>query len=390
MDAPTPETLAQLRAEKLAAAMAIHRRLEHRQARLLAWMLLFIIFFSTAALFVLLIFNPHHEPQIRQYAMLISGLVTFFTVAYILNRAGYYTIAAMLLVFSAIVAPWGSVVLDPSVLEGDFVPLTYELLSVLLSSILLPIYVTIVLAVLQFAGLTFVLVLSSATPSFNWFSFLAFIFLTSALSILANNIIQRNMRQIDAQTHQLALNEVRLQELSVRDHLTSLFNPRYLEATLEREIQRAVRTQHPFGVIMMDVDHFKRVNDTLGHAAGDVVLRELGQFLARQVRQSDVACRYAGDEFMLILPETSRETAKERAEQLRKGVKELVLPVAITISIGVAVFPEDGMTSESILKSADNALYQAKHEGRDHVMVSCHGNEVGGEAGFFADPRVEG
>ena len=389
MDAPTPETLAQLCAEKLAATMAIHRRLEHRQARLLAWMLLFIIFFSTAALFVLLIFNPHHEPQIRQYAMLISGLVTFFTVAYLLNRAGYYTIAAMLLVFSAIVAPWGSLVLDPSVLEGDFVPLTYELLSVLLASILLPTSITIVLAVLQFAGLTFVLLLSSATPSFNWFSFLAFIFLTSVLSILANTIIQRDMKKIASQAQQLVLNEVHLQELSVRDHLTSLFNPRYLEATLEREIQRAARTQHPFGIIMMDVDHFKRVNDTLGHAAGDVVLRELGQFLARQVRQSDVACRYAGDEFLLILPETSRETTRERAEQLRKGVKELALPIAITISIGVAVFPEDGMTSETILKSADNALYQAKHEGRDHVTVSCHGNEAEEDAGFFADPRAE-
>ncbi|MEI6181001.1 MAG: GGDEF domain-containing protein [Chloroflexales bacterium] len=371
MGTPTSETLAQLRAEQLATTMAIHRRLEHRQARLLTWMLLFIILFSTTALFVLLIFNPHHEPQIRQYAMLISGLMAFFTVAYLLNRAGYYTIAAMLLVFSAIVAPWASVVLDPSVLEGDFVPLTYELLSVLLSSILLPTYITIALAVLQFAGLTSVLLLSSATPSFNWFSFLAFIFLTSVLSILANNIIQRNMRQIDAQAHQLALNEVRLQELSVRDHLTSLFNPRHLEATLEREIQRAARTQQPLGVIMMDVDHFKRVNDTLGHAAGDVVLRELGQFLARQVRRSDVACRYAGDEFLLILPETSRETAKERAEQLRNGVKELPLPVAITISIGVAIFPEDGTTSETILKSADTALYQAKRAGRDHVTVSC-------------------
>ena len=378
MDAPTPETLAQPRTEKLVTTTVILQRLEHRQARLLTWMLLFIIFFSTAALFVLLIFNPHHEPQIHQYATLISGLVVFFTVAYILNRAGYYTIAAMLLVFSAIIAPWASLVLDPSVLQGDFVPLTYELLSVLLASILLPTSITIGLAVLQFAGLTFVLLLSSATPSFNWFSFLAFIFLTSVLSILANTIIQRDMKKIASQAQQLVLNEVHLQELSVRDHLTSLFNPRYLEATLEREMQRAARTQHPLGIIMMDVDHFKRVNDTLGHAAGDVVLRELGQFLARQVRQSDVACRYAGDEFLLILPETSRETTRERAEQLRKGVKELALPVAITISIGVAVFPEDGTTSETILKSADDALYQAKREGRDHVRLSCHGNAVGG------------
>lgn len=355
--------------DNLAKSVALRRRLEHRQAGLLAWMLMFILFFCITALVALLLFNPHHDQQIHQYTILIGSLVLFFAFAYILNYTGYYTSAACLLVVSAVATPWISLLFDPSILQGDFVPLTYLTFSILLSSILLPISITIGLAVLQFAGLIGVLLLSPATPTFNWFSFLAFMFLTSVTSILANSIIQGNMQQIDAQTQQLALNEVRLRDLSVRDHLTNLFNFRYLEETLEREIQRAARTEHPLGIIVLDVDHFKRINDTLGHAAGDTVLRELGRFLAKQVRQSDIACRSGGDEFVLILPNTAQATTTERAESIRNGVKNLQLPVAITLSLGVAAFPADGSTGETILKSADTALYQAKREGRNHVTV---------------------
>ncbi|MEI6776345.1 MAG: GGDEF domain-containing protein [Chloroflexales bacterium] len=343
---------------------------EHHQARLLAWMLLFIIFFSLATLVALLVFNPHHDPLIYQYAMLISGLASFFTLAYSSNRAGHYNTAAMLLVTSAIVTPWASLSFDTSILQGDFAPLTYVTLSVLLSSILLPTYITIVLAVLQIAGLVLVLFLNSATSSFNWFSFLAFVFLLSGLSILANSIIQRNIKQINAQARQLVLNEIRLRELSVRDHLTNLFNFRYLEEMLEAEIQRAIRQQHSLGIIVLDVDHFKHINDALGHAAGDTVLRELGTFLTRNIRQSDIACRYGGDEFVILLPDTSQDAIKERAEQIRDGVRNLQLPMPITISLGVATFPHDGATGEEIFKSADSALYRAKHEGRNHVMVA--------------------
>ena len=354
----------------LAKATALRQKSEPHQARLLAWMLIIILLFSSAVLFLLLLFNPHHDPEIRHYAILISGLVAFFALAYCLNYAGHYNLAAMLLVVSAFITPWASLLLDPSILQGDFVPLTYLTFSVLLSSILLPISITIVLSALQIIGLTFVLFLSAASSAFNWFSFLAFICLTAAMSVLTNSIIQHNLRQINAQMHQLALNEVRLRDLSVRDHLTNLFNFRYLEETLEREIQRSVRTQHPLGLIVLDVDHFKRINDTLGHPAGDTVLRELGRFLAEHIRKSDIACRYGGDEFVLILPDTSRETTKERAEYLRNEVKELNIPVIITISVGVAAFPDDGATGEIILKSADTALYQAKRQGRTHMMAA--------------------
>jgi diguanylate cyclase (GGDEF)-like protein len=167
-----------------------------------------------------------------------------------------------------------------------------------------------------------------------------------------------------------------LREQSIRDALTGLFNRRYLDETLEREFHRAMRTQRQLGVMMLDLDHFKRFNDTYGHGAGDVLLKNLGTFLKQHLRGGDIACRYGGEEFILILPEASLENVLSRAEQLREGIKHLkaqyksdTLP-ALTLSIGVAMFPYHGETSQQVLSAADDALYMAKREGRDQVVVS--------------------
>ncbi len=166
-----------------------------------------------------------------------------------------------------------------------------------------------------------------------------------------------------------------LQKQSIRDPLTGLFNRRYLEESLLREIHRAERKQQSVGIIMLDVDHFKRFNDTFGHEAGDTVLRELGLFLRKNIRQSDIACRYGGEELTLIMPESSLEATQQRAEQIREGVKLLQvqhrrqLLGCITISLGVACFPEHGLTGDAVIRSADQALYQAKAKGRDRVVV---------------------
>jgi diguanylate cyclase (GGDEF)-like protein len=167
-----------------------------------------------------------------------------------------------------------------------------------------------------------------------------------------------------------------LQHQSIRDPLTGLFNRRYMEESLEREINRAQRKQQPLGIIMIDVDHFKRFNDRFGHEAGDIVLQTLGVFLRHSIRESDIACRYGGEELMLILPESPLEETMRRAEQIREGIKSLKLEHRqlslgeITASMGVACFPEHGMTKESIIWAADVALYKAKAEGRDRVITA--------------------
>jgi diguanylate cyclase (GGDEF)-like protein/PAS domain S-box-containing protein len=166
-----------------------------------------------------------------------------------------------------------------------------------------------------------------------------------------------------------------LSQQSIRDALTGLFNRRYMEESLEREIHRAQRHQQPMGIIMVDIDHFKHFNDTFGHEAGDVVLRELGLFLQRSIRASDIACRYGGEELILILPDASLADTKQRAEQIRQDVKGLQIEYhnqpldTIAISVGVAAFAEHGSTAEELIATADRALYQAKAQGRDRVIT---------------------
>jgi diguanylate cyclase (GGDEF)-like protein len=178
----------------------------------------------------------------------------------------------------------------------------------------------------------------------------------------------------------IALTNLKLRETlrnqSIRDPLTGLFNRRYMEETLTREIQRAVRTRDPVGVVMLDLDHFKRFNDTHGHDAGDHVLRELGAFLNAQVRGGDIACRFGGEEFMLILPNLGPESLVQRVDTMRLGVKQLAIRHlgqslgSLTMSAGAAVFPDHGSTGEALLRSADQALYRAKAAGRDRVVLA--------------------
>ncbi|MBI1747645.1 MAG: diguanylate cyclase [Acidobacteria bacterium] len=178
----------------------------------------------------------------------------------------------------------------------------------------------------------------------------------------------------------LALANLKLRETlrnqSIRDPLTGLFNRRYMEETLEREIRRSERSHRPLGAVMIDIDHFKHFNDTFGHEAGDLLLREVGALLATQIRDGDIACRHGGEEFALILPESPLEAVRQRAEELRLGVRQMSVQYrgqslgAVTVSAGVAVFPEHGGVAEALLRATDRALYRAKGAGRDRVVLA--------------------
>ncbi len=178
----------------------------------------------------------------------------------------------------------------------------------------------------------------------------------------------------------LALANLKLRETlrdqSIRDPLTGLFNRRYLEESLRLEIVRAERGQFPLSIIMFDIDYFKKINDAFGHEAGDVVLRAVADFLKQGVREVDIPCRYGGEEFTLILPNTGLKDAVDRAERLREGLKRCAVhhdgrPLGrVTASLGVAAFPDHGTTGDEVLQSADAALYQAKEAGRDRVMAA--------------------
>jgi diguanylate cyclase (GGDEF)-like protein/PAS domain S-box-containing protein len=167
-----------------------------------------------------------------------------------------------------------------------------------------------------------------------------------------------------------------LQNQAIRDPHTGLYNRRYLEETLDRELHRSRRLEAPLGVVMLDLDHFKDFNDTCGPAAGDALLIALAHTITGEISTEDIACRYGGEEFLLVMPGASLETTRERAELLRQAVQALQVKYqdrflkAPTISLGVASFPDHGVTAEELVNAADAALYRAKKTGRDRVEIA--------------------
>lgn len=169
----------------------------------------------------------------------------------------------------------------------------------------------------------------------------------------------------------------RLQHQSVRDPLTGLYNRRYLEESIQRELTRSKRENSPLSVIMLDLDHFKRINDEYGHSAGDKVLVVVSELLKKALRGEDLVCRFGGEEFTLIMPGATLAIAAQRAEQLRDAIEQLTIDVGddvsltVTSSLGIAAYPDHGDDAQLLLDVADEALYKAKHVGRNQVSIAA-------------------
>lgn len=180
---------------------------------------------------------------------------------------------------------------------------------------------------------------------------------------------------------------LQLQDQAMRDAVTGLHNRRFLEESLRHEETRAKRHRHALAIMMIDVDRFKEFNDTLGHLAGDAILQSVGKCLLSVSRGEDIVARFGGDEFALMMANTSKETARRRAELIRQRVHSLEIGQngsqlgPVTLSVGIAILPEHGDTAEAVLRAADQALLRCKQAGRNRIIVSS-------EAGPEAAPRV--
>ena len=182
--------------------------------------------------------------------------------------------------------------------------------------------------------------------------------------------------RLQVQMEEIQLLHEQLREQAIHDPLTTCFNRRYLEDTLEREFARAQREAYSLSLVMIDIDHFKQVNDIYGHLAGDTVLQALGKLLRSSIRAGDIVCRYGGEEFLMVLPYMKLKDALVRSDFCRNTVQALEVPyenvkISITISMGVASYPLNGSTSEQVIKAADQGLYLAKSSGRNCVRTSA-------------------
>ncbi|MBY4677495.1 sensor domain-containing diguanylate cyclase [Marinobacterium arenosum] len=174
-----------------------------------------------------------------------------------------------------------------------------------------------------------------------------------------------------------------LQHQAVHDPLTGLYNRRHMQRWLQHELTRSQRSHQPLSALLVDVDHFKQLNDRYGHAIGDLVLQRLGHYLEQHVRRQDLCCRYGGEEFLLLLTDTDGATALERAEALRQGVARLQIKVGaqplpdIQISVGIACYPDHAEDGNQLLAAADTALYHSKRTGRNRCsLATTHTNEA--------------
>ncbi len=207
------------------------------------------------------------------------------------------------------------------------------------------------------------------------------------LSLIDNTVVRGEhppgLKQLAvnvSETIKLSLANLRLRDelrqQATHDPLTGLFNRRYLDETLPRELQMAQRRNMPLCIVMLDIDGFKKFNDSFGHGPGDLLLSEFGRILREHLRGSDISCRYGGDEFVLVMPDSSLADAQERMEQIRVFIKELPknnfgeqIVDMVTLSAGIAFMPDHGTTHHELLRAADEAMYAAKQAGRDRIVM---------------------
>ncbi|WP_337840146.1 GGDEF domain-containing protein [Rheinheimera sp.] len=185
---------------------------------------------------------------------------------------------------------------------------------------------------------------------------------------------QQQCRQLQQKLSDIERLKNRIREQAIRDPLTNLFNRRFLNEFMERELALARRNQKPLSLVMLDLDHFKQLNDQFGHQTGDQIIELVARHLLRQSRRSDILFRYGGEEFLILLPNTTEVQAGHLAESWRAQIEQSQIfaaeqPLTVTISAGVACYPEHGTTAFNLIQAADQALYQAKAAGRNRVIT---------------------
>ena len=329
------------------------------QSQLLQWLQPFIFVLLVIGLVLAIQTKPSGSIERLAYVFLLSFMGVIDVIAFISTLQHHYRLSSFLTVILAFIGSWGSIYIDSRVGFTEFFPLIYVTVTVLFSSVLLPLFITITIASLQLVVLIVIIVNSPLLLTNNWSSFLAYVLITSVLSIVANYISSYQLKHF--------------KENSIRDHLTGLLNRRYFDVSLDDKLQHGVPNGFTYGIMLMDIDNFKTYNDQYNHATGDIILQRVASYLSDALETYAIVCRHGGDEFAIIIPNSPSADVYAMAEKLRVGIKTVDITdicqtgVHLSLSIGLAMAPENGTTSDEVMAHADRNLMLAKELGKDRV-----------------------
>ena len=305
------------------------------------------------------------------YTWITVAGILLLTIEYSLSRSVHYRFAALLTVVTVLIATFATVIANPQDLRAT----SYLILGGLIASLFLSTLATVIIFFVTFIGLLFLPAVAEGFTTSDNLNSLFFILMIGGLVVIASTLRQRYLAQIDWQTQQLVESQAQLRELSIRDPLTGLFNRRRGWELLEDEIVRSDRYQRDLCVIMLDIDNFKAINDTQGHLVGDLVLTTVAKVAGETVRSIDHLFRWGGEEFLVVLPDTELEAALHVAGRLREAIARTPIQIPsrelnVTASFGVTRKDENTPNLETLIARADQAMYVAKHLGRDRVASS--------------------
>lgn len=325
------------------------------------------------SVFVFSLIDPAGYLPFSLYAALC--VISVLSIAMLVNIQGH-SLASLLVTLGVLfTVPWGYALYGLSASPQSLWPLLYLAVPLQVLSLFVPLRVTVPFTLLQLLGMAWLILPLKTHQGTCWIIFF-FTVMLSGLSIAINTLHRQQNRKLQGSMNASEATERTLRDYSTHDPLTGLYNRRYMDETLRVYTQTRAQS---FAILMVDLDHFKSINDLYGHVVGDAVLQQVSKILSLNHRPTDIACRYGGDEFIVILIGCSLKDAIRKAEIIKQQIAALMptdreeRQIMVTASIGVAHFPENGGDHNSILKIVDQTMYMAKQEGRNRVIAALAG-----------------
>jgi len=307
---------------------------------------------------------------VQKFRVLFFVEILIILVAIIFNLSDQYAFSSGLFVLASIIGPWWSAFTDSTMFEGNFLPLVFATLPIYFSSIFSPVFITLIIGFLQVLSMTLFITsgsLALSNGASRLFFYVVFIYF---FNVIFNFINRDNRNKNKKLLEQLA-------KEALCDPLTGLNNRRFLYEYLEKEIARLQRKKEPLSILICDIDNFKTLNDNCGHSIGDSILVLFSNLLKQNFRQSDVICRYGGDEFIIVMSGSDINESHQRAIEMKEKLdniqfeEDCVEKNHFTISVGIACCPQHGENADALILNADNALYKAKKNGKNLIKIAA-------------------